>query len=398
MSNPSKTRVLFVDDEPLVLQGLQRMLRPLSREWEMTFVDSGHKALQAMAEQPFGAIVSDMRMPGMNGAQLLSSVAASHPKTVRIILSGHADKNLIVQCVGSAHQFITKPCEPDALKSAVARACHFESSLKSEVIKELIAKMQTLPSMPVLFHQILQRVRDENCTLSDVSDIIASDLGMAAKILKLVNSAFFGLRRQVSSPLDAVSFLGLDTIKGLVLAVNAFSCFENSRTNPLNLESLWSHSMLVGNWCRNIARHQGASSSDVDDCFISGMLHDVGKLALIANLPDAAKAAHDLAIAEGLQLHLAEERVLGTNHAEIGGCLLSLWGLPSPVVEAITFHHNPGAAGTAKFTPLAAVHAADFFANEIQAPAVRANPQLDSGYISALALTECLQSWRELKP
>ena len=107
---PAKTRILFVDDEPLVLQGLQRMLRPMRNEWEMAFVESGRRALEEMATLPFQVVVSDMRMPGMNGAQFLSHVQELYPRTVRLILSGHADKDLIMKCVGTAHQFLAKPC------------------------------------------------------------------------------------------------------------------------------------------------------------------------------------------------------------------------------------------------------------------------------------------------
>src|SRR3954468_17031197 len=192
MSDASKTTVLFVDDEPMVLRGLQRMLRPLADEWEMAFVESGPKALEAMTKTPYSVVVTDMRMPEMNGAQLLGEISQKYPKSVRIILSGHADKNLIVQCVGTAHQFLAKPCEPDSLKAAVRRASQFEQSVNSDILKELIAQMETLPSMPELFHRITQKLRDEKCSLDDVGELIATDMGMTAKLLKLVNSAFFG--------------------------------------------------------------------------------------------------------------------------------------------------------------------------------------------------------------
>src|SRR5689334_7179510 len=127
MSDPNKKRVLFVDDEPLVLQALQRMLRPFRNEWEMSFVDNGGDALKLMAEMPFHVVVTDMRMPGMNGADLLLKVQEVYPKTVRLILSGHADKELILKCVGTAHQFLSKPCEPETLRAAVKRGCEFDT-------------------------------------------------------------------------------------------------------------------------------------------------------------------------------------------------------------------------------------------------------------------------------
>src|SRR5437762_9749706 len=159
MQNGSKKRVLFVDDEPLVLQGLQRMLRHMRQEWEMEFVDSGPKALEAMASNPFAVIVSDMRMPGMNGAHLLNEVMKRYPKTVRLILSGHADQDLIMKCVGSTHQYLTKPCEPEALKATVRRASALAGSLQNEKLLQLISQMDRLPSIPALYVEVMEKLQ-----------------------------------------------------------------------------------------------------------------------------------------------------------------------------------------------------------------------------------------------
>lgn len=398
MNATGKTRVLFVDDEPLVLSGLQRMLRPLHQQWDMTFVESGSKALDHMARNPSDVIVSDMRMPVMNGAQLFDELSKRYPKTVRIILSGHADKNLIVQCVSTAHQFLAKPCEPEALKSAIARAHSFETSIKSNVLKELIGKMRTLPSVPSLFHEIAQKVRDEHCPLDEIGAIIARDAGMSAKLLKLVNSAFFGLSRPVSSPVEAVSYLGIDTIKALVLAANAFGAYDEQKNNPLNVESVWNHSVQIGNWCRNIAQHENSPRSETDECFISGLLHDVGKLALSVNAPAQYVQALDLARAEGLPIHVAEEQVFGANHADVGGCLLSLWGLPPRVVDAIASHHAPNTGVTESFSPLAALHAAEAFNSECDNNQAGATVACDSDFFEKYGLTDRLEHWKTLKP
>jgi HD-like signal output (HDOD) protein len=398
MNATAKTRILFVDDEPLVLSGLQRMLRPLHQQWDMAFVESGGKALDQMATNPYDVIVSDMRMPVMNGAQLFDELSKRYPKTVRIILSGHADKNLIVQCVSTAHQFLAKPCEPDALKAAIARAHSFENSIKSNVLKELIAKMRTLPSVPSLFHEIAQKVRDEDCSLEDIGAIIARDAGMSAKLLKLVNSAFFGLCRPITSPVEAVSYLGIDTIKALVLAANAFGSYDQASNNPLDVESVWSHSLQIGNWCRNIAKHENSPRSETDECFISGLLHDVGKLALSVNAPVQYVEALKLAQADAIPIHVAEEQVFGANHADVGGCLLSLWGLPPRVVDAIASHHAPNSAGTEAFSPLAALHAAEAFDSECSENRVGGPVACDSEFFQKHGLTDHLEHWRTLKP
>ena len=240
----SKKRILFVDDEPMILQGLQRMLRPMREQWEMTFVEGGENALAAMAGTAFDVIVTDMRMPVMNGAQLLKEVRDRYPRTVRLILSGHADKELVTQCLGVAHQYISKPCDPEQLKTMIRNACLIGGDLVTDQVKEILGSIDRLPTVPAVFQELEQALADPDVDARRLGQIIEQDPGMTAKILKIVNSAFFALRRSISSPFEAVTYLGIDTIKGLVL-VN--SIFE--RAEPLGTRHL-SHG-------RPVASHPG---------------------------------------------------------------------------------------------------------------------------------------------
>ena len=136
-----KTRILFVDDENVMLQALQRALRPMSNEWEMEFMDSAPQALERMRETPFDIVFSDMRMPVMSGADFLNAVMKEHPQTARFILSGNADPKLIFKCLGSVHQVLSKPCDQTSLKSVVIRTTKLRHSLQSEKIREIVGKM-----------------------------------------------------------------------------------------------------------------------------------------------------------------------------------------------------------------------------------------------------------------
>jgi HD-like signal output (HDOD) protein len=391
-----KRRILFVDDEPMVLQGLQRMLRGMREEWDMEFLDGGAKALARMAEQPVDVVVADMRMPGMNGAELLNEVMKRHPKTVRLILSGHADKDLILQCVGSTHQYLSKPCDPDALKATVLRASSLDGTLQSESLKKLVGQMTRLPSIPTLYMEIVDKANQPDAPLEDVARIIARDPGMTAKILKLVNSAFFGLRRELSSTEEAVAYIGLDTIKSLVLSLHAFSQFAHADAGGLTMESLWAHSLNVAARAKQIAQLEQADRKAVDEAFAAGMLHDIGKLVLATNMPELFAQSVRLAETNGLEFYQAEIQVLGASHADIGGYLLGLWGLPVPVVEAIALHHQPGLMPQPSFGPLTIVHAADALVWEgLAAASAMGRPQLDAAYLAAVGMTERVAVWRE---
>src|SRR5580698_1436937 len=238
-------RVLFVDDEPLVLEGLQRMLFNMRREWEMRFAHGGHEALRMMAEAPADVVISDMRMPEMNGAELLNEIMRKHPKAVRFILSGYSDMEMIMQCVSGTHQFLSKPCDGETLRNVVGRALEMDSWLNNDNVKALVSKMGALPSLPSLYFEVMRELGSPETTLDQVGATIAKDPGMTAKILQLVNSAFFGLCCQISDPTEAVLQLGLETIKSLVLGIHVFSELEAAQNGPFSADQLWHHSLTT---------------------------------------------------------------------------------------------------------------------------------------------------------
>ena len=220
--------LLFVDDEPRVLQGLQRQLHPMRSEWSMHFMDGAARALEFMASHPVDIVVSDMIMPGMDGAQLLTEVAKRHPQTVRIILSGHAEREAVLRLVGPAHQYLSKPCDADELRKAIVRAFALRDLLGNEHLKQLTTRIKNLPTLPSLQKQLTEELRKESPSLENIGQLISRDVGMTAKILQLVNSAFFGLAQPIGSPTEATAYLGLNTIRALVLSMGIF--YNTSKT------------------------------------------------------------------------------------------------------------------------------------------------------------------------
>jgi len=359
-----KKRVLFVDDEPLVLQGLQRMLRSLRDEWDMVFVEGGERALAVMAETKIDVVVTDMRMPVMNGAQLLRVVKDRFPETVRLILSGHADKDLVEQCLGVAHQYISKPCEPENLKSLIQNACCIGGDQVSDKIKDILGSIENLPSLPDLYRQLENALTDPDVSTQKLGDIIANDMGMTAKILKIVNSAFFGLRRSIFDAHQAVAYLGIDTVKALVLVNSIFERAEPLRTRHLGLDDLWRHCLTTAAGAKAIALTQGVSLSQAEEVFVGGILEDVGILVLAANFPEAYDRAAEVLLAEKVLLTTVEQEEFGVTHAEVGAHLLGLWGIPAPVVEIVRLHHTPHLIREPGFSLVLAVNAADILAGE----------------------------------
>jgi HD-like signal output (HDOD) protein len=369
----------------------------LRNEWETAYAGNGQEALDLLAQSPFDVIVSDMRMPGMDGAQLLNEVKQRYPHVVRIILSGHSDQQSLLRSVGVAHQYLSKPCDADTLKNTVARACGLRELLADKTLIELVAQMNSLPSLPSLYAEVMQELQSPDGSLQKVGQIISKDVGMSAKILQLVNSAFFGLRRHVSSPSEAAVFLGVDTVRALVLSVNIFSQFDRTKLKNFSIDRLWTHSNVTGVLAKHIAKAEGAEPKTVDHAFTAGLLHDVGKLVLAANLPDQYSQTLALARAQKMPLSEVERETLGATHAEVGAYLLGLWGLPDPIVEAVAYHAHPRRCPDHKFSPLTAVHVAN--ALEHEARVINADevaPAWEREYLSELGLTHRLDAWRDI--
>ena len=390
------THILFVDDEPMVLDGLQRMLRPLRQEWQMDFLPGGAEALQLMEQTPVDVVVADMRMPGMNGAQLLKEVMTRYPQTVRIILSGHADQELILQCLGTTHQFLSKPCDAEVLKRTVRRAVLSGNSLPDEAVKRLTAGMDRLPTIPLLYTQMIETLQSPEASLEDVALIVQRDPGMTAKILKLVNSAYFGLSQSITSPAEALSYLGMETVKSLVLSLHVFSQYESARAGGTFVTEVWTHSLRTAEAARIIASQEDLPNKLLEEAFVAGLLHDTGKIVLAYNCAMNYGKACRLAPAEKISLLAAERQVFSCTHADVGGYLLGLWGLPVAVVESLTFHHAPALSLNDRFSTLTAVHVANALVHEAdKSPSTRASAPLDEEYLTNLGLADRVNSWRE---
>jgi HD-like signal output (HDOD) protein len=389
-------QVLFVDDEPNVLDGLKRMLHGMRDEWDMSFCNSGPEALALMGTRPFDVVVSDMRMPGMDGAQLLGEVMQRYPRSVRIILSGQSDRESILRSIGPTHQYLVKPCDGAQLKETVARSCALRDLLGDERLKGLAAQMSSLPVRPAVYSQVVGELQMSNSSLKKIGALISQDAGMTAKVLQLVNSSFFGLGQKVSSQAQAVSMLGLDTISSIFLGVSVFSQFQDGAQEGFLAEKFWAHSAAVGAVARKIAVAEDQPASVVGDAMMAGLMHDVGKLVLGMHLPGPYQDAMARARSGGLEDWKAEREVLGASHAEVGAYLIGLWGIPDSIVEGIAFHHEPHRCLKQSFGVLTAVHVANALVNEGKHGAAGGSGELDLQHLRETGTEHRLEAWRAL--
>jgi len=391
-----KKRIIFVDDEPNVLAGLRRMLRGFRNEWEMEFAPGGAVALARMDESPFDAIVTDIKMPKMDGVELLGEVLHRHPATVRIILSGQADQEAVQRSLKRTHQFLTKPCNPDVLKATVKRACALRDKLANESLVRLVSQVTTLPSLPEVYNQLLTELQSPEPSLKRVAELISKDLAMTAKLLQLVNSSFFGLPRRIEDPAHAVSLLGLKILKPVALSAGIFAQFVGTRIGEHTIEDFSNHGVAVSKCACLVAEEEGADKECVDDSVLAGLIHDVGQLILASRLSEQYCDVVRAAKQEEKPLRDCEIERFGADHADVGAYLLGLWGLPDSIVEAVAYHHRPSESPVDQFGPITAVHVANVLINQTKACGLSTHVQeVDEEHLRRLGAEDKLPKWRE---
>lgn len=361
-----KNRILFVD-KPNALEQIKNMAGHLGDEWDIRFAQSGPEGLKHLEREPFTAIVSDIHMTVKENVELLNEVRERFPDVVRIVLSEYNDRDAVLKsAVKSAHQYLTKPCEATMLRSALEGACELRGWLRNDSIKKVVSRMDSIPSIPSLYNEILYELSRPDVSVPKIANVIAKDVGMSAKILQVVNSAFFCLRQRVTNIAQAVNLLGYDIVRDLVFSLHVFSQFVLSSGSGLNLGQVWLHSFRVGLFSRAIAEAETGDKNLIDDAFMAGMLHDMGKLILASNFPDEWNAARRLSEEEKISLVEAENRVFAATHYETGGYFTCLWGLPDAIVRAVSFHHFRCCLLGDHVTSLMSVYAANTIEHDME--------------------------------
>ncbi len=353
-----KIRILFVDDEPNILDGLRRMLRPYRQEWDMDFANNGYEALQRMDQKPFDVVVSDMRMPGMDGANLLQEVSLRYPQIVRFVLSGQSDRQTILRAIGSTHQFMSKPCEPEHLRNVIQRSLTHRNVVRNETVRDRIAQVKTMPS-PLDTCQALSRLLEEETpNMEAVAEIIGSDIALLAKVFQLIHSELFGKMQNMQHVGQAVNVLGAEVLTSMLETSDLFTVYDAPPGDSFSLETLNQHGRRVAGLARQIAEESGWSGVRLLDVWLAGFFHDVGRLILLFCMPEDYMPLLQGPPVHGAELCRMEQERLGVSHPEAGAFLLSLWGFTDAIVEAVEYYNRPSGAPSRERPVLAAVHLA----------------------------------------
>ena len=390
-------KILFVDDEPAILDGLQDLLHGFKHRWDMSFICGGQDAIATMSEANYDAVVSDIRMPGVNGADVLEYAKNNHPQTIRIALTGYADVQTTIEITRLAHRYLRKPCSLDDLDEVITRDCGLIEAFDNEVVKELVGKSGRLRVSKSVNQTLLDALDSDYGSNDEVAKLVEQDVALTAKVLQLVNSSFFRHQRTINSANEAVNYLGSDVLRNLVMANMMFDMSANLPSIAgFDATILQQHCILTSAIAQSLIPDKEASKI----AFTAGLLHDVGKLIVAQEKPELLPAL--VGDANGLANSWVnadrEREILGCTHAEVGGCFLNLWGLPTPIVEAVTFHDRPASIFTRELNPIDIVHVSNYLAHWVKADTsdVRVEAKLDKDHLDRREVTDTLDSWKAI--
>lgn len=389
-------KILFVDDEPAILEGLQDLLHGHRRRWDMTFICGGEAAITAMNDANYDVVVSDVRMPGVGGVDVLEHAKANHPQSIRIALTGYSDEKSTIELARLAQRYLRKPCTLEDLDEVILRDCGLIEAFDNSVVKELVGKSGRLPTSESSHLALLDLLDAGNSSIEEITAIVEQDVALTAKVLQLVNSSFFRRQRSISSANEAVGYLGADILRSLVLANQMFDMTKGlPEITGFDPNSLRQHCVLTSTIAKELIDNKDLSMT----AFTAGLLHDVGKLIVAREKPELVPAL--VGNSDGRTNSWvnpeAEREILGCTHAEVGGCFLNLWGLPTPIVEAVTFHDCPANIFTKEFDAIDIVHVSNYLAHWTCAdsPDECIEARLDKEYLQKREVYDQLDTWKE---
>lgn len=343
--------VLFVDDERPILRALQRLF--MDKPYDVFLAESGQEALNILKEHKIDIIVSDMRMPQMNGHALLRQVKADYPETIRIILSGYAQEMEIVKALldGSARMYLVKPWSNETFVATLDNIFRLRKHLQNAQLLSVINKTEELPSLPVIYNRICKLI-EQDASLKEIAGEIEHDQSLASRVLQVVNSAFVGVK--TGSIQQACSYLGVNVLKDVVLSVKVLDMIRDAK-NSGYYEVFWQHTNLTNKIFKILSAKTLKTKAVPDQGASAGLLHDIGKVALIANglISPQQLLVDDSCAAEMVSFDIT--------HEDIGGYLLDWWQLPYPIIEAALFHHTPLQTCIVHRELVGLVHVADHY-------------------------------------
>jgi len=393
----AKKRVILATKQESDQADQEELFSKLDPDWEITEVSDGTKAIAAMKESDIDAVICISELDDMPSHELLKKIRDLHPETVRFLLSAKSDAGTQIISLPYVHQMIPADCKPEVLKAMLDNSVRLRGLLADEGLRQRVSRISSLPVLPEIYNELTAELNKENSSLNKVAGIISRDIGITTKLLSMVNSVFFGLRQRVENVEQTINLIGYEIVKNIVLSAGLFNQFPEQEVSGYSVRSIYENSMFVGAKARLIGNTFGMSKRVTEESLLAGMLYDVGKLMMITTFKPEFEAAAKLSKEQSISPFQAQQKLLGASDASLGAYLLSLWGLPDQIVEAVAYHYTPHEIPSPTINAVTAVHLA--FATDYDESANIRDEKLsviDMEYLKSLGLANQLAGIRGL--
>lgn len=391
-------RILLVDHDPRALESMRLALHA-EPAWEVRLAVGAQAGLVAIANETLDAVVTAMVMPGTDGTAVLEAARCQQPGAIRLILSEPRDIVASARAMHVAHQFLAKPCPDVVLVEALRRGLRVQEQLVSEDLLQIVCGVTTLPSPPRVFQVLTAALADPSVDMGLVVQTVRAEVGLCAKVMQLVNSSCLGVGRQLTDLREAVTYLGLRTLKQLVLGAEVFSGIETARLAPeCNFGEEQEHAVTIARIAAEIVAPDPLLG---DAAFTAALLHDIGELVLAGHMPATYRRTKDVVRARrcGAPMTPGDANLLDL-HARVGGYLAGIWGLPDVVVEAVWHHHRPSRLPDPRLHLAGIVHVADCLHHYLRTGGDEERTRvldrmLDREWLEAAGCADQLEGWCE---
>jgi HD-like signal output (HDOD) protein len=390
-----KRSIYIIDDQPQVLETAIAIVKGMLPEAEVTGFGDPFTALEAIKANQPDLILTDHRMPGMTGSQLLEAARVVSPTSARVIMSGFVPLDTLTD-ITSAHQYVAKPFDAQRLKKLLERTFAVQDRVRDKELQKVLTSLRSLPSLPDIHHTLLAALNNEQGAGATIGQMVAQDAGLSAKVLQLANSPLFGREYLVTSPEDAVFCLGTSMIASVVISQSLFQHYHANAHPEFSLTRIWSHCWETASLAQCYGREQGLPRKEREESFLAGLLHETGRLILMDNFPAQFQAACEAARQSGSPLGPRLREEFQAAPCDVAGYLLDLWGLPKNVVTSISLLDHPEEEKAAKFTATTALYIANQISTRETPPDPFAPEEWNPAYLRSVGCSEDLRHWARI--
>ncbi len=383
----SANRLLLVGVESLDELVSKDELNMESGGWEVTSTSDGKQAISKLENESWDAIVAKQDLPDMVGSELLLHVSKCTADGLRVLIVGNKDDAGSFDASNSAHRIISTPIKLDTFNNMLKNSIELRQTISNDRIRSIVSSVSSLPTLPEIYEKLVSEMNKEDVSVQNISNLISQDIGLSAQMLKMANSAYFGLSQRISSVTQAVNMLGMQTVSTIVCATSVFDKNSVSAVEGYSIEHIRDKCLRVATSARTLAHSFGMPSQVVEDSLLAGALHDVGKLLMLGHFKNEFKDAIDIVNSQQMPLYLAEIEVLGVHDAQLGAYLLSSWGFCDPIVEAVAMQYTPDKTPVPELNALCAVYLASVFHTHENARGNILNESVSGEYLESLGLT-----------